>query len=90
MGGGTLAWGLAQRGIDTLVLERGEVLPQAPAVPPAPPAAPAAEPAQVNVEQLLSDPALLEGIQVPPESFVEQTSTPFNILCSTNLDEKAR
>jgi choline dehydrogenase-like flavoprotein len=28
MGGGTLAWGLAQRGIDTLVLERGEVLPR--------------------------------------------------------------
>ncbi len=30
MGGGTLAWGLAQRGIDTLVLERGEVLPREP------------------------------------------------------------
>lgn len=28
MGGGTLAWGLAQRGIDTLVLERGGVLPR--------------------------------------------------------------
>jgi choline dehydrogenase-like flavoprotein len=28
MGGGTLAWGLAQRGIDTLVLERGQVLPR--------------------------------------------------------------
>ena len=28
MGGGTLAWGLAQRGIDTLVIERGEVLPR--------------------------------------------------------------
>jgi len=28
MGGGTLAWGLAQRGIDTLVLERGDVLPR--------------------------------------------------------------
>ena len=28
MGGGTLAWGLAQRGIDTLVLERGGFLPQ--------------------------------------------------------------
>ena len=30
MGGGTLAWGLAQRGIDTLVLERGGVLPREP------------------------------------------------------------
>ncbi len=30
MGGGTLAWGLAQRGIDTLVIERGEVLPREP------------------------------------------------------------
>lgn len=30
MGGGTLAWGLAQRGIDTLVLERGQVLPREP------------------------------------------------------------
>jgi choline dehydrogenase-like flavoprotein len=30
MGGGTLAWGLAQRGIDTLVVERGEVLPREP------------------------------------------------------------
>ncbi len=28
MGGGTLAWGLAQRGIDTLVLERGTPLPR--------------------------------------------------------------
>ena len=28
MGGGTLAWGLAQRGIDTLVLERGYPLPR--------------------------------------------------------------
>jgi len=28
MGGGTLAWGLARRGIDTLVLERGEPLPR--------------------------------------------------------------
>lgn len=28
MGGGTLAWGLAQRGIDTLVLERGTALPR--------------------------------------------------------------
>ena len=30
MGGGTLAWGLAQGGIDTLVLERGQVLPREP------------------------------------------------------------
>ncbi len=30
MGGGTLAWGLAQRGISTLVLERGQVLPREP------------------------------------------------------------
>ena len=30
MGGGTLAWGLAQRGVDTLVLERGHVLPREP------------------------------------------------------------
>jgi choline dehydrogenase-like flavoprotein len=30
MGGGTLAWGLAQRGIETLVLERGGVLPREP------------------------------------------------------------
>ncbi len=30
MGGGTLAWGLARRGIDTLVLERGGVLPREP------------------------------------------------------------
>jgi len=30
MGGGTLAWGLAQRGIDTLVLERGGTLPREP------------------------------------------------------------
>ena len=30
MGGGTLAWGLAQRGIDTLVVERGHVLPREP------------------------------------------------------------
>ena len=30
MGGGTLAWGLAQRGIDTLVVERGRVLPREP------------------------------------------------------------
>ena len=30
MGGGTLAWGLAQRGIDTLVLERGQTLPREP------------------------------------------------------------
>jgi choline dehydrogenase-like flavoprotein len=30
MGGGTLAWGLAQRGIQTLVVERGEVLPREP------------------------------------------------------------
>ena len=30
MGGGTLAWGLAQRGIDTLVLERGDYLPREP------------------------------------------------------------
>jgi choline dehydrogenase-like flavoprotein len=30
MGGGTLAWGLAQRGIDTLVLERGRALPREP------------------------------------------------------------
>jgi choline dehydrogenase-like flavoprotein len=30
MGGGTLAWGLAQRGIDTLVVERGGVLPREP------------------------------------------------------------
>ena len=28
MGGGTLAWGLAQRGIDVLVVERGDYLPQ--------------------------------------------------------------
>ena len=28
MGGGTLAWGLARRGIEALVLERGEVLPR--------------------------------------------------------------
>lgn len=28
MGGGTLAWGLAQRGVDTLVLERGYPLPR--------------------------------------------------------------
>lgn len=28
MGGGVLAWGLAQRGIDTLVLERGDYLPR--------------------------------------------------------------
>jgi choline dehydrogenase-like flavoprotein len=30
MGGGTLAWGLAQRGIDVLVLERGHALPREP------------------------------------------------------------
>ncbi|MBK9738527.1 MAG: GMC family oxidoreductase [Actinobacteria bacterium] len=30
MGGGTLAWGLAQRGIETLVLERGGILPREP------------------------------------------------------------
>lgn len=30
MGGGTLAWGLAQRGIDVLVIERGDYLPQEP------------------------------------------------------------
>ena len=30
MGGATLAWGLAQRGIDTLVLERGGILPREP------------------------------------------------------------
>jgi len=30
MGGGTLAWGLAQRGIDVLVVERGDYLPQEP------------------------------------------------------------
>ncbi len=30
MGGGTLAWGLAQRGIDCLVLERGFALPREP------------------------------------------------------------
>lgn len=30
MGGGTLAWGLAQRGISTLVLERGDFLPREP------------------------------------------------------------
>ena len=28
MGGGTLAWGLARRGVDTLVLERGQALPR--------------------------------------------------------------
>ncbi len=28
MGGGTLAWGLAQRGVDVLVVERGEHLPR--------------------------------------------------------------
>lgn len=28
MGGGTLAWGLAQRGIDVLVVERGDYLPR--------------------------------------------------------------
>ena len=30
MGGSTLAWGLARRGVDTLVLERGGVLPREP------------------------------------------------------------
>lgn len=30
MGGGTLAWGLAQRGIDVLVIERGDFLPREP------------------------------------------------------------
>lgn len=30
MGGGTLAWGLAQRGIDCLVIERGYALPREP------------------------------------------------------------
>ena len=30
MGGGVLAWGLAQRGIDVLVLERGDFLPREP------------------------------------------------------------
>ena len=30
MGGGTLAWGLAQRGVSTLVLERGGTLPREP------------------------------------------------------------
>jgi choline dehydrogenase-like flavoprotein len=30
MGGGTLAWGLARRGIDVLVVERGEYLPREP------------------------------------------------------------
>jgi len=30
MGGGTLAWALAQRGIDVLVLERGDYLPREP------------------------------------------------------------
>ena len=30
MGGGTLAWGLARRGIDVLVLERGDFLPREP------------------------------------------------------------
>lgn len=30
MGGGTLAWGLAQRGIDTLVIERGGILSREP------------------------------------------------------------
>jgi len=30
MGGGTLAWGLAQRGIDVLVVERGDYLPREP------------------------------------------------------------
>lgn len=30
MGGGTLAWGLAQRGVDVLVLERGDYLPREP------------------------------------------------------------
>ena len=30
MGGGTLAWGLARRGVDVLVVERGEFLPREP------------------------------------------------------------
>lgn len=30
MGGGSLAWGLARRGIDTLVIERGDFLPREP------------------------------------------------------------
>jgi len=30
MGGGSLAWGLAQRGVDVLVLERGDFLPREP------------------------------------------------------------
>ena len=30
MGGGSLAWGLAQRGIDVLVVERGGFLPREP------------------------------------------------------------
>src|SRR6056300_835251 len=30
MGGGSLAWGLAQRGIDVLVIERGDYLPREP------------------------------------------------------------
>ena len=30
MGGGTLAWGLAQRGIDALIVERGEAIPLEP------------------------------------------------------------
>ena len=44
----------------------------------------------VNVDQMLNDPSLLNGITLPPEGFQEQTATLFNILCSSNLDEKVR
>ena len=77
--------------------KRGDVLPSAaalagakPETPPPTEAAAAPAATTVNVDQLLNDPALLAGIAVPPEWFQEQTATLFNLLCSTNVDEKVR
>jgi hypothetical protein len=44
----------------------------------------------VNVEKLLNDPSLVEGMEIPPDNFQEKTSTLFNILCANNLEEKIR
>jgi hypothetical protein len=74
--------------------KRGEILPPAPSgTAPAPPGLAIEKPAEVvtvNVDQLLNDPSLLEGMEIPPEIFQEKTSTLFNILCSQNLDEKTK
>lgn len=80
--------------------KRGEPLPVAASVAAPPAAPPAAQGAKtpeeptaattVNVDQLLNDPSLLEGVTVPADWFQEQVATLFNILCSTNLDDKVK